>query len=172
MDVCVVFVVRTVAWNVKWHEGRKDLNSKKWIKRGKTPDSKKKSHRGHGCLCGVCCKDGSMERKVTWRRTEGFQSTKWIEGEKPRTGKKKKKSHLEHGCLSLVSVVCCQVEVSATSWSLVQRSPTDCGVSQMCVIMIPRRNEEAQAHIGLSSHTKKKKSITTFMKVLHLFWPT
>jgi len=25
------------------------------------------------------------------------------------------------------SVVCCQVEVSATSWSLVQRSPTDCG---------------------------------------------
>jgi len=29
--------------------------------------------------------------------------------------------------LSVVSVVCCQVEVSATSWSLVQRSPTDCG---------------------------------------------
>jgi len=28
-----------------------------------------------------------------------------------------------------VSVVCCQVEVSATSWPLVQRSPTDCGVS-------------------------------------------
>jgi hypothetical protein len=32
----------------------------------------------------------------------------------------------------LVSVVCCQVEVSATSWSLVQRSPTDCGVSNVC----------------------------------------
>jgi hypothetical protein len=48
--------------------------------------------------------------------------------------------------------VCCQVEVSATSWSLVHRSPTDCGVSKMCVIMKPRRNEEAQAHIGLSSH--------------------
>jgi len=27
-----------------------------------------------------------------------------------------------------MSVVCCQVEVSATSWSFVQRSPTDCGV--------------------------------------------
>jgi len=26
-----------------------------------------------------------------------------------------------------VSVVCCQVEVSATDWSLVRRSPTDCG---------------------------------------------
>jgi hypothetical protein len=24
------------------------------------------------------------------------------------------------------------VEVSATSWSLVQRSPTDCGVSNVC----------------------------------------
>jgi hypothetical protein len=55
-----------------------------------------------------------------------------------------------------VSVVCCQVEVSATSWSLVQRSRTDCGVSKVCVIMKPRRNEEAQAHIGLSSHTQKK----------------
>jgi hypothetical protein len=29
--------------------------------------------------------------------------------------------------------VVCQVEVSATSWSLVQRSPTDCGAS-LCVI--------------------------------------
>jgi hypothetical protein len=30
-------------------------------------------------------------------------------------------------CL-LYSVVCCQVEVSASGRSLVQRSPTDCGV--------------------------------------------
>ena len=35
--------------------------------------------------------------------------------------------------MSVVIVVCCQVEVSATSSSLVQRSPTDCGVS-LCVI--------------------------------------
>jgi hypothetical protein len=34
------------------------------------------------------------------------------------------------GSLSVVSVVCCQVEVSATAWSLVQRSPNDCGVSE------------------------------------------
>jgi hypothetical protein len=34
-----------------------------------------------------------------------------------------------HGRFSLVSVVCCQVEVSTTGRSLVQRSPTDCGVS-------------------------------------------
>ena len=31
--------------------------------------------------------------------------------------------------LSLVSVVCCQVEVSETSRSLIRRSPTDCDVS-------------------------------------------
>ena len=34
-----------------------------------------------------------------------------------------------HGCLCLVSVVCCPVQVSATGRSLVQRSPTGCGVS-------------------------------------------
>ena len=34
------------------------------------------------------------------------------------------------GCLSVVSVVCCQVEVSVTDRSLVQRGPTECGVSE------------------------------------------
>jgi len=34
-------------------------------------------------------------------------------------------SHREHGCLSVICVLCCQVEVSAASWSLVPRSPTD-----------------------------------------------
>jgi hypothetical protein len=31
-----------------------------------------------------------------------------------------------------VIVVCCQVEFSATSRSLAQRSPTECGVSKKC----------------------------------------
>jgi len=47
-------------------------------------------------------------------------------------------SHRRHGCLSVVSVMCCQVEVSATSSSLVQRSPTDCGASS-CVIKKPQK---------------------------------
>ena len=34
-----------------------------------------------------------------------------------------------HGGLSVLSVVCRQVEVSASACSLAQRSPTDCGVS-------------------------------------------
>jgi hypothetical protein len=32
--------------------------------------------------------------------------------------------------MSLISVVCCQVEVSASGWSLVQRSYTECNVSE------------------------------------------
>jgi len=38
----------------------------------------------------------------------------------------------EQGCLSLVSVVCCLVEASTTSRSLVERTPTDC----VCVCAI------------------------------------
>jgi hypothetical protein len=33
----------------------------------------------------------------------------------------------------VMSLVCCRVEVSATNWSLVQRSLTDC-VALLCVI--------------------------------------
>ena len=38
-----------------------------------------------------------------------------------------------YGCLSVVSVVCCQAEVSAMGRSFVQRSPTDCG-AKVCKI--------------------------------------
>jgi hypothetical protein len=53
-----------------------------------------------------------------------------------------------------VSCECCQVEVSATDWSLVQRSPTECGVSECD--RETSKNEEAQAPKGLSNHRKKK----------------
>jgi hypothetical protein len=41
------------------------------------------------------------------------------------------------GTWMFVWCVCCQVGVSATSWSVVQRSITDCGAS-LCVIEKPR----------------------------------
>jgi hypothetical protein len=47
-------------------------------------------------------------------------------------------SRLGHGCLSVVSIMCCQVDVCATGWSLVQRSPTECGVSKS-VMVKPRQ---------------------------------
>ena len=34
----------------------------------------------------------------------------------------------QYGCMSLVSVACCQVEVSVSGWSPLQRNPTECGV--------------------------------------------
>jgi hypothetical protein len=57
-----------------------------------------------------------------------------------------------HGCLSVVSVVCCQVDVSASVWSLVQRSSTECNVLVWSWIL---DNEEALAHWGLLCHGKK-----------------
>jgi hypothetical protein len=45
MDVCVVFVERTVAWNVKSDMmDEKDLNSTKMDQRGKTRTDKKKKN--------------------------------------------------------------------------------------------------------------------------------
>jgi hypothetical protein len=45
------------------------------------------------------------------------------------------------GCLSHVSVVCCTVEVSASGWSLIQRSPKVCGESECdCEASIMRRS--------------------------------
>jgi hypothetical protein len=54
--------------------------------------------------------------------------------------------------------VCCQVEVSATSWSLVQRNPTDCGVS-LCDLE-NLKNEEAMTRVGPQRHRKGEKMQT------------
>jgi len=35
-----------------------------------------------------------------------------------------------YGYLSEVSAVCCQVEVSASGWSLIERIPTECDVGE------------------------------------------
>jgi hypothetical protein len=125
MDVCVVFVVKTVVWNVKWHEGRKDLNSTKMDQRGKkTPDRQKKIHLGHGCL-------------------------------------------------SLVIVVCCQVEVSATSWSLVQRSPTECDMSNVCDREASKKKWGGQGPQGAVEPLKKTTNELHYFSVflsLHMFW--
>ena len=53
-------------------------------------------------------------------------------------------------CVSFVlCVVCCQVEVPAASWSLVQRNTTDCGVSESELETSPVRRLWP---LGLSSH--------------------
>jgi hypothetical protein len=55
-----------------------------------------------------------------------------------------------------VSCECCEVKVSATSWSLVQRSPTECGVSKKCVIVKPRKMRRPSPPRGCLAIVKKK----------------
>ena len=63
-----------------------------------------------------------------------------------------------YGFLSLLSVVCCQVEVFASGWSLVQGSPTKCVYVWMWSWTLG--NEEALACWGL---VKKQHNIRNIM---------
>jgi len=68
------------------------------------------------------------------------RSKAWIYG-RSLAGTANSNPARDNRCLSLVSVVSYQVEVSATSLSLVQRSPTECDVSESdheASIMRPR----------------------------------
>jgi len=59
--------------------------------------------------------------------------------------------HRRHGCLSLVSVGCCQVEVSKTGRSLARRSP-----SVVCLSEITTTQQwGGLGPLGLSNHGKK-----------------
>jgi hypothetical protein len=58
-----------------------------------------------------------------------------------------------HRYLSLVSAMCCQVQVCASGWSLVQRSSTECVCVWVCSWSL-EREEETLAHSGLSRHGK------------------
>jgi hypothetical protein len=58
-----------------------------------------------------------------WRRSTAARLRLWVQ--------------IPPGAWVFVCCVCCQEEVSATGWSLVQRNPTDCGAS-LCVITKPR----------------------------------
>jgi hypothetical protein len=63
---------------------------------------------------------------------------------------------LGNGCLSIVSVVCCQVEVSASGWSLVQRSHTECSVSEC-----DQESSTMRMPLGLLLHDLKKNMSTS-----------
>ena len=61
----------------------------------------------------------------------------------------------------LVSVVCCREEISASGWSLVQRSSTDCGVSECDrEVWIMRRPWHTR---GLFGAWKKKEWLTKWV---------
>jgi hypothetical protein len=67
------------------------------------------------------------------------------------------KCRRRHGWLCLVSDVCCQVEVSTTGRSIVQFSPTKCGVPE-CDLEALKKGASRPTLVrggGLSSHEKK-----------------
>jgi len=69
------------------------------------------------------------------------------------------------GYLSLVSVVCCLVEVSASCWSLVQRIPAECGVSET--------NREAWALRGpwpTRERLARRKKISSTYQDTYVYW--
>jgi hypothetical protein len=106
---------------------------------------------------GRCGQRATLLRNTTWLRRTFF----WIRRECKRPIPVATRSKVAsetirllglrvrmptgRGCLSLGNIVCCQVEVSASGWSLVQRSPTECGVSKWVWLWI-FDNEGALTH--------------------------
>jgi hypothetical protein len=123
MDVCVVLLYKDSSME---HERQKDLKVQNGSKE-KTGQGEKKSRRGHRCLCCVCCTRTSMDHK--WHE-EGRKDLKVQNVSKGNNGTGKKNPATGMDICFFVSVLCCQVEVSASGWSLVQRSSTECGVSE------------------------------------------
>jgi hypothetical protein len=84
-------------------QDKKDFNSTNGSK-GKTQELiQKKSQRGHGCLCCVCCKDGSMERKSDMKDEKNLNSTKMDQRGKPPDRQKK----IPPGAWMSVRCECC-----------------------------------------------------------------
>ena len=71
-----------------------------------------------------------------------------------------------NGCLSLVSVVYCQVEVSAKGRSLIQRSPTECGVSGCDRGTSQRRDRPISTVEPLEKNINSKKVTKTYVQSL------
>ena len=79
-------------------------------------------------------------------------------------------SHRELGCLCLVSVVCCQVKVSATGWSLIQRSRPHCVCTCVCVLLsVIRCSEKPLLLQWLRKKERKKERKSTARKLYCIF---
>ena len=70
-----------------------------------------------------------------------------------------------YGCLSFVSVVNYQVEVSATGWSLVQKSPTACGGSEC-----DRESSTVRRPWPIRDCCGMEKKINNYWKTLNNTW--
>jgi len=66
-------------------------------------------------------------------------------------------SYRGHGCLSVVIVVFCQGEFSASVWSIVQRSLTDCGASLCDVETCTAINGKRFEHFSSQEQVRRRR---------------
>ena len=66
-----------------------------------------------------------------------------------------------------MSVVCCQVEVTATGISLIRRSPTEFDVSEYDRESL--YNEKVLAHQRLPQHGKRKLALKWIINVVYIY---
>jgi hypothetical protein len=74
--------------------------------------------------------------------------------------------------VSLVRVVCCQIEVPATGWSLVQRSYTDCSVSDCDrEALMMRRPWSPRGWWAMEKSSFSSNTLNTIYVVFYVFQP-
>ena len=66
-------------------------------------------------------------------------------------------SRQAHECLTLWNLVCCHVQVFASGWSLVQRSPTECGVCVFLGAVKCKNNPLNLQPVGKRGQTKNER---------------
>jgi hypothetical protein len=131
-----------------------------WMSIGKFPDWRNNT-------VWVLLKTNDSDN-VFWRAEQPIRRSQWPLGLRCRSGPVafwdcRFVSHRGHVSLSAVSVVCCQIKVFATSWSLLNRNPTGCGglwvwsrnlVNKTGLIqwgaVAPKKKKTKTTHPGLS----------------------
>jgi hypothetical protein len=103
-----------------------------------------------------CDKPLCRSNLITWSKGRHSRS-QWPRGLRRRSAPARLLRlwvQIPPGGMDVVNFVCCQVEVCATSWSLVQRIPT---VVRRCVWYRNLVNEEALAHGGAVAPKERKR---------------
>jgi len=73
-----------------------------------------------------------------------------------------------HECLTLWNVVCCHVHGSASGWSLVQRSPTECGVCVSLSVVKCKNNPLHLQPVGKRGQTEDERKKCRQMKEINI----
>ena len=130
----------------------------------------------NGVNCFVCFHPTWVLLEVYWSNQIKLPILQYFQSQWPRGLRRRSAAaRLLRLCVRIstgawmfvASVVCYQVEVSATNWSLVQRSPTDCGACDLETSRI-RRPWPA---LGRSATGKKNTVVLKSQLIFKNAWP-